>query len=125
VPLPRSPERRQLLNQAMDHGRLAGHDHGGDRTSVGRSCLPAHRFPAGLVTAGRTRGAISAGRSAAPSGDFGGGIFDGAHLVANFEELDAAYIYWDENDNLYSKIDKCSHRHGDSMRCGVVQPPLS
>jgi hypothetical protein len=41
---------------------------------------------------GKNRRAISTGRSAAPSGDFGGGIFDGAHLVANFEELDAAYI---------------------------------
>ncbi|HEY2586085.1 MAG TPA: DUF3141 domain-containing protein [Tepidisphaeraceae bacterium] len=37
--------------------------------------------------------------------DLGGGLFDGAHLVANFENLDPANKLWKKYYNLYSKID--------------------
>jgi pimeloyl-ACP methyl ester carboxylesterase len=37
--------------------------------------------------------------------DMGNGIFDGAYLVENFENLDPANNYWDKYYNLYSKVD--------------------
>lgn len=37
--------------------------------------------------------------------DLGDGIFDGAHLVSNFDNLDPANTYWKKYYNLYSKID--------------------
>jgi hypothetical protein len=37
--------------------------------------------------------------------DLGNGIFDGAHLVSNFENLDPANTLWKKYYNLYSKID--------------------
>ena len=37
--------------------------------------------------------------------DMGAGIFDGAHLVENFENLNPANTFWDKYYNLYSKID--------------------
>src|SRR5271165_6486403 len=39
------------------------------------------------------------------SGDLGNGIFDGAHLVANFESLNPANTYWTKPYNVYSKVD--------------------
>jgi pimeloyl-ACP methyl ester carboxylesterase len=39
------------------------------------------------------------------SGDIGNGIFDGAHLVANFESLNLANTYWQKAYNVYSKVD--------------------
>jgi hypothetical protein len=39
------------------------------------------------------------------SGDLGHGIFDGAALVANFENLNPANTFWKKNYNVYSKID--------------------
>src|SRR5271166_1054827 len=39
------------------------------------------------------------------SGDLGNGIFDGAHLVANFESLNPANTYWTKAYNVYSKVD--------------------
>jgi hypothetical protein len=39
------------------------------------------------------------------SGDLGAGIFDGAHLVANFESLNPANTYWTKPYNVYSKVD--------------------
>jgi pimeloyl-ACP methyl ester carboxylesterase len=39
------------------------------------------------------------------AGDLGNGIFDGAHLVANFEALHPDNTYWKKIYNLYSKID--------------------
>jgi len=38
-------------------------------------------------------------------GDLGNGIFDGAYLVGNFENLNPANTYWEKNYNVYSKID--------------------
>jgi len=37
--------------------------------------------------------------------DLGNGIFDGAYLVENFENLDPATNYWDKYVNLYAKVD--------------------
>jgi hypothetical protein len=39
------------------------------------------------------------------SGDLGHGIFDGAALVANFENLNPANTFWKKNYNVYSKVD--------------------
>ena len=39
------------------------------------------------------------------AGDVGGGVFDGAHLVRNFESLDPANTYWEKPYNVYSKVD--------------------
>jgi pimeloyl-ACP methyl ester carboxylesterase len=39
------------------------------------------------------------------SGDLGAGIFDGAHLVSNFESLNPANTYWTKPYNVYSKVD--------------------
>ncbi len=47
------------------------------------------------------------------SGDVGKGIFDGAHLVANFESLDPANTYWKKLYNVYSKVDSEAPRFLD------------
>lgn len=39
------------------------------------------------------------------SGDLGGGRFDGANLVANFESLDPANTYFEKPYNVYANID--------------------
>jgi hypothetical protein len=39
------------------------------------------------------------------SADMGAGIFDGAYLVENFENLNPANTFWDKYYNLYSKVD--------------------
>ena len=44
------------------------------------------------------------------SGDLGGGKFDGANLVANFESLDPANTYFEKPYNVYSKVDTEAER---------------
>ncbi len=39
------------------------------------------------------------------AGDLGGGKFDGAHLVANFENLNPANTLWEKYHHLYENID--------------------
>jgi pimeloyl-ACP methyl ester carboxylesterase len=39
------------------------------------------------------------------TGDLGGGVFDGAWLVKNFESLDPANTWWDKPYNVYAKAD--------------------
>jgi pimeloyl-ACP methyl ester carboxylesterase len=39
------------------------------------------------------------------SADLGNGVFDGAHLVQNFENLNPANSYWDKYRHLYASID--------------------
>ncbi|MFO1150724.1 MAG: DUF3141 domain-containing protein [Alsobacter sp.] len=39
------------------------------------------------------------------AGDLGHGIFDGAHLIANFEAGNPANTYWQKAYNVFSKID--------------------
>jgi hypothetical protein len=46
-------------------------------------------------------------------GDLGGGIFDGASLVANFESLNPANTYWSKPYSLYSKVDTEAQRFLD------------
>ncbi len=45
--------------------------------------------------------------------DLGNGLFDGAHLVANFENLNPANTLWTKQYNLYSKIDTEAPRYLD------------
>ncbi|MFO1046396.1 MAG: DUF3141 domain-containing protein [Geminicoccaceae bacterium] len=45
------------------------------------------------------------------TGDLGGGIFDGAYLVENFEGMNPANTYWTKQYNLYSKIDTEAERY--------------
>jgi hypothetical protein len=47
------------------------------------------------------------------AGDIGDGIFDGAHLVANFESLNPANTYWQKPYNVYSKVDTEAERFLD------------
>jgi len=47
------------------------------------------------------------------AGDMGNGIFDGAHLVANFESLNPANTYWTKPYNLYSNVDTEASRFLD------------
>jgi len=47
------------------------------------------------------------------AGDIGCGIFDGAHLVANFESLNPANTYWQKSYNVYSKVDTEARRFLD------------
>ncbi len=49
----------------------------------------------------------------AMAGDIGAGIFDGAHLIANFESLNPSNTYWKKAYNLYSKIDTEAPRYLD------------
>lgn len=42
---------------------------------------------------------------ASMSADLGDGIFDGAHLVQNFENLNPANTFWEKYYNLYARID--------------------
>ncbi len=44
-------------------------------------------------------------------GDLGHGIFDGAHLVSNFENLNPANTLWSKQYNLWSKIDTEPERY--------------
>jgi hypothetical protein len=44
------------------------------------------------------------------TGDLGNGIFDGAHLVANFESLNPANTYFTKPYNVYSKVDTEAQR---------------
>ncbi len=50
------------------------------------------------------------------SGDLGHGIFDGAHLVSNFENLNPANTLWSKQYNLWSKIDTEPERYLDFER---------
>jgi hypothetical protein len=47
------------------------------------------------------------------AGDLGGGKFDGANLVANFESLDPANTYFDKPYNVYAKVDTEAERFLD------------
>ncbi|MBT8340883.1 MAG: DUF3141 domain-containing protein [Desulfatitalea sp.] len=43
--------------------------------------------------------------------DLGGGQFDGAHLVAGFEDLNPANTYWNKQYNLFTKVDTEAERY--------------
>ncbi len=52
-----------------------------------------------------TGGVLGGTWMTALAGDLGNGVFDGAHLVANFESLNPANTYWTKAYNVYSKVD--------------------
>ena len=52
-----------------------------------------------------TGGMLGGSWLAALMSDLGHEIFDGVHLVSNFEHLDPANTYWTKPYNLYSKVD--------------------
>jgi len=45
------------------------------------------------------------------SSDLGGGVFDGANLVQNFENLHPANTYWSKQYNLYANVDTEASRY--------------
>jgi hypothetical protein len=50
-------------------------------------------------------GVLGGSWTTALCGDLGGGIFDGANLVANFERMNPANTLWQKPYNVYSKVD--------------------
>jgi pimeloyl-ACP methyl ester carboxylesterase len=61
-------------------------------------------------------GVLGGSWMAALASDMGGGKFDGAHLVKNFESGNPANTYWGKDYNLYSKIDTEEARFLDFER---------
>ncbi|MEN9658234.1 MAG: hypothetical protein RL571_1699 [Pseudomonadota bacterium] len=60
----------------------------------------------------RYAGGVNGGSwTAALSADLGGGVFDGAHLVKNFENLNPANTHWGKPYHLYSNIDTEAPRY--------------
>ena len=57
-----------------------------------------------------TGGVLGGTWMTALAGDLGNGIFDGAHLVANFVSLNPANTYWTKAYNVYSKVDTETER---------------
>ncbi len=57
-----------------------------------------------------TGGLLGGSWLTALTGDLGGGKFDGALLVQNFENLNPANTYWTKNYNLWSKVDSEGER---------------
>jgi hypothetical protein len=45
------------------------------------------------------------------AGDLGNGVFDGAALVQNFENLSPAYTLWTKQHDLYAKVDTEAPRY--------------
>ncbi len=60
-----------------------------------------------------TGGMLGGSWLATLASDLGGGIFDGAALVQNFENLNPANSYWSKKYGLYSKIDTEEQRFLD------------
>jgi hypothetical protein len=60
-----------------------------------------------------TGGMLGGSWLTALTGDLGNGTFDGAHLIANFEQLNPANTYWKKLYNVYSKVDTEARRFLD------------
>jgi len=58
-----------------------------------------------------TGGMVGGSWLTALASDLGGGKFDGAWLVQNFENLDPANTLWNKQYNLYSKVDSEAERY--------------
>ena len=59
----------------------------------------------------RYRGGLSGGTwTASLWSDLGRGQFDGAHLVAGFEDLNPANTYWNKQYNLFTRVDTEAQR---------------
>ena len=68
----------------------------------------------GLNNPMRFRGGLLGGNwMASMLADLGNGRFDGAHLVAGFEDLNPANTYWKKQYNLYSRVDTEAIRYLD------------
>ena len=63
-----------------------------------------------------TGGLLGGSWLASLAADLGGGIFDGADLVQNFENLNPANTFWDKYYNLYSRADTERERFLDFER---------
>ncbi len=63
-----------------------------------------------------TRGLLGGTWLTTLAGDLGNGIFDGANLVANFENLNPANTLWGKQYSLWSKIDTEPQRYLDFER---------
>jgi hypothetical protein len=61
-------------------------------------------------------GTLGGSWMASMSGDLGGGVFDGQHLVNNFENLNPANTLWGKHYNLYANIDTEEDRFLDFER---------
>lgn len=60
----------------------------------------------------RYKGGLAGGVWAASLwGDLGNGMFDGAHLVAGFEDLNPAHTYWDKQYHLWANVDTEADRY--------------
>jgi hypothetical protein len=60
----------------------------------------------------RYKGGLSGGVwQASLWGDLGNGMFDGAHLVANFEDLNPANTVWNKNYHLWANVDTEADRY--------------
>ena len=108
----RHPRQREAGARRQLPGRLGGDD-AGRRASRHRG--PArHQRRADVVLGGqRRRQSRCATRAASPGGawlslfasDLGGGKFDGAYLVQNFENLNPANTLWEKYHHLFDNID--------------------
>jgi len=58
-----------------------------------------------------TGGLLGGSWLAALTSDLGGGKFDGAWLVQNFENLNPSNTYWSKQYNVYSKVDTEAERY--------------
>lgn len=63
-----------------------------------------------------TSGLYGGGWAASLAGDLGGGVFDGAHLVRNFEKLNPSNSYWSKYYHLYANVDREADRFLDFER---------
>ena len=109
--------RRQALRHRQLPGRLGGHDAGG---RASRAVRPDHLRGIAAVLLGRRARQKPDALYRRPSrrqlahrahGDLGGGKFDGAWLVQNFENLNPANTLWSKQYNLYAKIDTEAERY--------------
>jgi pimeloyl-ACP methyl ester carboxylesterase len=64
-----------------------------------------------------TGGLLGGSWQASLASDLGNGIFDGAALVQNFENLNPANTVWSKNYNLYAKVDTEASRFLDFETC--------
>ena len=63
-----------------------------------------------------TGGLIGGAWMATLLGDLGNGVFDGSHLVNNFEQMNPANTYWKKAYNLYARVDTEEERFLDFER---------
>ena len=109
--------RRQAVRHRQLSGRLGGDD---ACVRAAGAVRPAyHRRITAILLGWRARqnpmrytgGLLGGSWLTALTGDLGGGKFDGAWLVQNFENLNPSNTLWTKQYNLYSKIDTEAPRY--------------